>query len=72
LSGWRATPVALQRRIVRRIAARAGHADVGFQAIERALAVGSADGPPRAELGAGLTVVRRRDRLELHTMQREK
>jgi len=71
LSGWRATPGALQRRIVRRIAAEAGLSDIGFEAVERALAVGTEGGPPRAELGHGLVVERRRDRLRFYDRQRE-
>jgi hypothetical protein len=43
---------------VRRIAADAGYTETSFDAVERALAVGRKGGPPRAELGGGLTVTR--------------
>jgi len=56
-------PVALQRRIVCRIAADAGYTDISFDAVERALAVSRTGGPPRAELGGGLTVTRSGDDL---------
>jgi tRNA(Ile)-lysidine synthase len=59
LVAWRRQPTAVQRRIVRRIATSAGHTEIGFEAVERALAVGSEHGPPRAELGGGLRVERR-------------
>jgi tRNA(Ile)-lysidine synthetase-like protein len=58
LEGWRRQPVALRRRVIRRIAALAGYDEIGFDAVERAIAVGDVDGPPRAELGGGLIVER--------------
>lgn len=63
LHAWRRLRLALQRRIVRRIAARAGVDEIGFEAVERALSVGAEGGPPRAELGGGMTVERKRDTL---------
>jgi tRNA(Ile)-lysidine synthase len=59
LGAWRRVHIALQRRIVRRFAAEAGYTEISFTAVERALAVGHHDGPPRAELGGGLVVTRR-------------
>jgi tRNA(Ile)-lysidine synthetase-like protein len=69
LRAWRRIRLALQRRIVRRVAARAGHDEIGFEAVERALAVGSEGGPSRAELGGGVTVERRRDTLSFTRSQ---
>jgi tRNA(Ile)-lysidine synthase len=63
LRSWRRQPVAVQRRLVRHAAELAGCREVGFDAVERALAVASADGPPRAELGGGLMVERVRGQL---------
>ena len=63
LSAWQRQPVAAQRRLVRRFAEQVGYWEIGFEAVERALQVGTADGPPRAELGNGLTVERRAGRL---------
>lgn len=65
LSAWRRQPVALQRRMVRRFAGLAGVQDVGFDAVERALAVGRPDGPPGTELGGGLSARRAGGRLWL-------
>jgi hypothetical protein len=53
----------MRRRIVRLIANAAGFDEIGFEAVERALAVGSDDGPPRAQLGGGLSIERRADTL---------
>lgn len=58
-AAWMTVSVAVQRRLVRLIAERCGYAEIGFAAVERALAVGRDDGPPRAELGGGLVVTRR-------------
>lgn len=58
LSVWRRQPIAAQRRLVRHFAAQNGHWEIGFDAVERALRVGSAGGPARAELGGRLTVER--------------
>jgi tRNA(Ile)-lysidine synthetase-like protein len=63
LDGWRRQPVPMRRRIVRLIANAAGFDEIGFEAVERALAVGSDDGPPRAQLGGGLSIERRADTL---------
>ena len=63
LEGWRQSPIAVQRRLVRLIASGHGQDEIGFEAVERALAVGREDGPPRAQLGHGLVVERQRDRL---------
>ena len=70
LRGWRGQLVALQRRFVRRIAVSLGYEEIGFEAVERALAVGSEGGPPRAELGGGLFVERRADTVVFDTMAR--
>jgi tRNA(Ile)-lysidine synthase len=66
LVGWRKLVTALQRRLVRQIAASLGHDELGFEAVERALAVGRPDGPPRAQLGGGLVVERRPTQLVFH------
>ena len=63
LAGWRRTSPAVQRRLVRVIAHALGHDEIGFEAVERALAVGAENGPRRAELGGGMTVERKRDTL---------
>jgi len=72
LDGWRDSPIPLQRRLVRLVAARLGLDEMGFEAVERALAVGSEDGPPRAELGGGVTVERRGDTLCFTRSQRKR
>ena len=61
LPGWQRQPRAIRRRLVRLIAQSLGVDEVGFEAVERALAVGSEGGPPRAELGGGLSIERRAD-----------
>jgi tRNA(Ile)-lysidine synthase len=61
LAGWQRQPVPIQRRLVRMIADPDNVHEIGFDAVERALAVGLSDGPPRAELGRGITVERRAD-----------
>jgi len=71
IAGWRRQPLPLQRRMVRLIAASLGHDEIGFEAVERALAVGSGSGPPRAELGGDVTVERRRDTLFFKRSQRK-
>ena len=63
LASWSDLHRAIQRRLVRRIAANLHFEEIGYEAVERALAVGRSDGPPRAELGGGLIVERRRDTL---------
>jgi tRNA(Ile)-lysidine synthase len=63
LRAWRRQPLAVRRRLVLRVADDYGIADVGFDAVERALAVAETDGPARAELGGGLTVGRTGERL---------
>jgi tRNA(Ile)-lysidine synthetase-like protein len=60
---WGRLPIALQRRVVREIAQDLGWLEISLEAIERALAVGRENGPPRAELGGGMTVERRADTL---------
>lgn len=72
LAGWRRTRAAVQRRLVRQIARKLGHDEIGFDAVERALAVGSDDGPPRAELGGGMIVERRADTLYFSRNQRNR
>jgi tRNA(Ile)-lysidine synthase len=57
---WGTLPVAIQRRIVREIAYYQEIQEIGLDAVGRALAVGTANGPPRAELGGGLIVTRKR------------
>ena len=59
LAAWRRQPAPIRRRIVRLMAQSLGYDEIGFEAVERALAVGAPDGPPRAELGGGLCVARR-------------
>ena len=59
LAGWRRQPPPIQRRMVRLIADDYCVDDLGFDAVERALAVGAVDGPPRADLAHGLAVERR-------------
>ena len=71
-AGWRRQPLPIQRRIVRLMAESLGHREIGFEAVERALAVGMEDGPPRAELGGGMTVERRGDTLFFIRTQRER
>jgi tRNA(Ile)-lysidine synthase len=63
LAAWRRLPVPIQRRIVRYIAQTLDDEEIGYDGVERALAVGRADGPPRAELGHGIVVERRADTL---------
>jgi len=58
IGAWRRQLLALRRRLVLRVADRYGIADVGFDAVERALAVAEEHGPPRTELGNGLEVER--------------
>jgi tRNA(Ile)-lysidine synthase len=65
LASWRRQPVAVQRRLVRHFAEQIGFWEIGFEAVERALHVGTPDGPPRAELGGGVTVERRGGHLRL-------
>jgi tRNA(Ile)-lysidine synthetase-like protein len=71
LGGWQREPLPMQRRIVRLIAESLGVADLGFEAVERALAVGHNDGPRRADLGRGLAVERRQDTL-IFQVERDK
>ena len=59
LTGWGRQPLAIRRRLVRKIAEACQYDEIGFDAVERALAVAAADGPPRADLGGGLAVERR-------------
>jgi tRNA(Ile)-lysidine synthase len=61
LAAWQRQPVPIQRRLVRMIADPDNVHEIGFEAVERALAVGRLDGPPRAELGHGIAVERRMD-----------
>jgi tRNA(Ile)-lysidine synthetase-like protein len=61
LSAWQRQPVPIQRRLVRMIADPDNVHEIGFEAVERALAVGRPDGPPRVELGHGIAVERRTD-----------
>lgn len=68
LDRWRCLHVALQRRLVRLIATDSGHTEIGFAAVERALAVSRDDGPPRAELGGHLIVMRAGGTLIFDTM----
>lgn len=70
LAEWRRQPLPIQRRIVRLMADSLGYQEIGFEAVERALAVGRESGPPRAELGGGVTVERRRDTLFFTRSQR--
>jgi tRNA(Ile)-lysidine synthase len=63
LARWRRLRAPIQRRLVRMVAASAGVAEISFEAVERALAVGSDDGPPKSELGGGLFVERGADAL---------
>jgi tRNA(Ile)-lysidine synthase len=63
LGEWTRLPLVMRRRLVRRIAQELGLAEMSRDSVERALAVGRADGPPRAQLGAGLVVARQGDRL---------
>lgn len=58
LDAWQRLYPAARRRFVREVADRLDIADPGFDAVERALAVASNDGPARAELPGGLTVER--------------
>ena len=71
LADWRRQPRPIQRRIVRLMAESLGHDEIGFEAVERALAVGAEDGPPRAELGGGVTVERGADTLFFTRSQRK-
>lgn len=71
LSGWQRQPLPIRRRIVRHIASSLGYDEIGFEAVERALAVGSDDGPRRAELGGGMTVERQADTLFFNRTQRQ-
>jgi tRNA(Ile)-lysidine synthase len=64
---WDDLPVALQRRAVRAIAAEAGYTEIGFDAVERALAVGRRNGPRQTQLGGGLVVRRTIDSLIVET-----
>jgi tRNA(Ile)-lysidine synthetase-like protein len=60
LTAWQRQPLAAQRRLVRQFAEQVGYWAIGFEAVERALQVADEDdGPPRAELGAGVIVERR-------------
>jgi tRNA(Ile)-lysidine synthetase-like protein len=68
LAGWRQQPSPFQRRIVRQLASLLGVDELGHDAVERALTVGSENGPPREELGSGLTVERRKDTLVFHRL----
>ena len=63
LTGWRRQPVAIRRRLVRIIAETFGVDEIGFEAVERALAIGSENGPARADLGGGLSMERTADTL---------
>ncbi|MFN8634619.1 MAG: tRNA lysidine(34) synthetase TilS [Chloroflexota bacterium] len=63
LAAFQRRHVALRRRVVRRCVAALGHTELGFEAVERALAVGEYDGPPRVQLGGGIVVERKGDRL---------
>lgn len=63
LTSWRRQPVAAQRRLVRHFAEQIGYWEIGFDAVERALQVGAPGGPPRTELGGGVTVERRAGQL---------
>lgn len=58
VAAWTRQPLAVRRRLVLRVADQYRVGDVGFEAVERALRVAEADGPPRAELGGGLVVER--------------
>lgn len=60
---WTRQPLALQRRLVRRIGSDLGLTEMSRDAVERALAVGHNDGPRGAELGHGVTVERRQETL---------
>jgi tRNA(Ile)-lysidine synthetase-like protein len=63
LTGWKRQPPAIRRRLVRIIAETFGFDEIGFEAVERALAVGSENGPARADLGGGLSMERTTDTL---------
>jgi hypothetical protein len=59
----------MRRRLVRHCAESLGNTELGFEAVERALAVGQYDGPPRAELGGGIVVERSGERLIFYREQ---
>jgi hypothetical protein len=50
--------VAVQRRLVQRVADSYRLQDIGFDAVERALQVADEAGPPRSEISDALTVER--------------
>jgi tRNA(Ile)-lysidine synthase len=66
LAAWARQPLVLRRRLVRRLGHVLGLTEMSRDAVERALAVGHNDGPPRAELGHGLTVARLQNTLIFH------
>jgi tRNA(Ile)-lysidine synthase len=69
LADWTTQPLVMKRRLVRRIAHGLGFTEMNRDAVERALAVGHNDGPPRAELGHGLVVERRQQTLMFRTSE---
>jgi tRNA(Ile)-lysidine synthase len=62
---WELIGTALQRRVIRQMALHLGADVLGFDAVERALAVGREDGPRRADMNGNLTVERYRGRLHM-------
>jgi tRNA(Ile)-lysidine synthase len=63
LRGWQKQPLAVRRRLALRVAALHGLSEIGFEAVDRVVAVGTDDGPARTQVSAALAVERTRDRL---------